>query len=105
MSQVLGFLCPTRLTWYGNLSISVWLPVRFHPHGEWHSIPYAPRLRIDSSVTGQLVSKSDVQSLGRIRLFATPRTAARQAPLSLTFPEPTQTHVQVLAIVSLGYCK
>ena len=34
-----------------------------------------------------------VQSLSRIRLFVTPWTAARQASLSITNPEFTQTHV------------
>ena len=33
---------------------------------------------------GQVVSFSSVQSLSRVRLFATPRIAARQASLSIT---------------------
>ena len=36
---------------------------------------------------------SSVQSLSHVRLFATPRIAARQASLSITIPEFTQTHV------------
>ena len=33
----------------------------------------------------RLVSQSEVSSLRRVRLFATPWTAARQAPLSMGF--------------------
>ena len=36
---------------------------------------------------------NSVQSLSRVWLFATPWTAARQASLSITLPEFTQTHV------------
>ena len=38
-------------------------------------------------------SFSSVQSLSRVRLFVTPRVVARQASLSITNPEFTQTHV------------
>ena len=39
-----------------------------------------------------------VQSLSRIRLFVTPWTAARQASLSITNPEFTQTHVHLVSV-------
>ena len=56
--------------------------------------------------TPSMRSPSSVQSLGHVRLFATPRIAARQATLSITIsrtslnlpvhhqlPESTETHV------------
>ena len=33
-------------------------------------------------------AESGVESLSRVRLFATPWTVARQAPLSMGFPRP-----------------
>ena len=57
----------------------------------------SPALKADSLPTEGLGkpyhSLSSVQSLSRVQLFATPWTAARQASLSITNSEFTQTHV------------
>ena len=45
---------------------------------------------------------SSVQLLSRVRLFATPRTAARQAPLSFTIMGIWLHHL--LRVADAGYC-
>ena len=47
----------------------------------------------DLSFLGFSSSAQSVQSLSRVRLFATPRTTAR-LPVLHRLPEPTQTHIQ-----------
>ena len=83
---------PIELIWYpcqklvtGNMRICFWTP---------NSIPSIYMSILLLVPKSPLVQFRSVQSLSRVRLFATPWTAARQATLSIiNSRKSTQTHV------------
>ena len=53
-------------------------------HNEWDQLPFTFLLKSKTCFLDNVIQFSSVQSLSRVRLFATPWIAARQASLSIT---------------------
>jgi len=66
---------------------NIWKQPKYSSTDEWIKMWYT------HTYTQWSVQFSSVQSLSRLRLFATPWIAARQASLSIQLPDFTQTHV------------
>ena len=79
---------------------------------EWGAIAFSEvRMRPFSIICQQMEAISSVQSLGRVRLFATPWTAAHQAPPSMGFsrqeywsrvPYSSEVFLKILLVFNKG---